>query len=155
MTKRVWTRDELLVAFNFYCRTPFGLYHSGNSDVIRLAEKIGRTPGAVAMKLCNLANFDPVHQARGVQGLSNTSRADKDIWDEFNANSEALAVESQQAFSRIVLEQPAPEPEAQEPTISDGPTEATRTVRTRLVQGFFREAVLSSYAYQCAICELN
>ncbi len=155
MLRRNWTRDELLVAFNFYCRTPYGLYHTGNPDIVRLAEKIGRSPGAVAMKLGNLASFDPVHQARGVQGLSNAGQGDKEIWNDFNADPESLAVESQGAFNRIVLGEVVPEVEARELTIPSGPTEATRTVRTRLVQGFFREAVLSSYGFQCAVCELN
>jgi putative restriction endonuclease len=45
---RDWTRDELLVCFNFYCRTPFGKYHRNNPDIIRLAEALNRTPSAVA-----------------------------------------------------------------------------------------------------------
>ena len=155
MKRRDWTRDELLVAFNFYCCTPFGRYHSRNPDIIRLAEKIGRTPSALAMKLGNLASFDPVHQARGVKGFSNTASADGEIWKEFNANAEELAVQSQEAFNRIVLGEVVPEVEARELTIPTGPTEATRTVRTRLVQGFFREAVLSSYDFRCAVCEMN
>lgn len=54
-----------------------------------------------------------------------------------------------------MLGETAPEVEAPELTIPTGPTEATRTVRTRLVQGFLRDAVLSSYGFQCAVCELN
>jgi len=46
-----WSRDELLLAFNLYCRTPFGKMHSRNPDVIDLSKLIGRTPSSVAMKL--------------------------------------------------------------------------------------------------------
>lgn len=38
---------------------------------------------------------------------------------------------------------------------SDLPTEAQRTTRVRLVQSFFREAVLSSYNFSCTVCKLN
>lgn len=154
MMRRNWTRDELLVVFNFYCRTPFGLFHGQNPDVIRLAEKTGRTPGAVAMKLCNFASFDPIHQARNVKGLGNAGQNDRQVWEDFNANPEALAIESQEAFNRIVRGEVLPIIE-KELTIPEGPTEATRTVRTRLIQTFFRDAVLTSYDYRCAICELD
>ena len=105
------------------------------------------------MKLVNFASFDPTHQARNVRGLSNASRADQAIWGEFNANSELLAYESQQAYARITS---APlESEMEQVPVPSGPTESTRLVRTRLVQNFFRDAVLSSYEYRCAICQLD
>lgn len=148
-----WTRHELILAFNLYCRLPFGRLHKGNPEIISLAQNIGRTPSAVAMKLVNFASFDPVHQARQISGLKNASRADREIWNEFNANSEELAFESQQALQNlehknIIVE----ETEIELPT---GETEKTRLVRTRLVQGFFRDAVLSSYEFKCAICNLD
>ncbi len=39
--RRAWNRDELLVAFNLYCRLPFGRYHHGNPDVIKLVGVLG------------------------------------------------------------------------------------------------------------------
>ena len=57
--KRGWTRDELLVAFNLYCKTPFGRLHQRNPEIIRLASALGRTPSALAMKLVNFASLDP------------------------------------------------------------------------------------------------
>ncbi len=153
MTIKSWTRDELLLAFNLYCRTPFGRLHKNNPEIILLAQKIGRTPSAVAMKLVNFASFDPTHQARNVRGLSNASRADQAIWIEFNANPELLAYESQHAYTRVTS--PPLKSETEQASIPPGPTESTRMVRTRLVQSFFRDAVLSSYEYRCAICQLD
>lgn len=153
MAVKNWTRDELLLAFNLYCRTPFGRLHKSNPEVISLAQNIDRTPSAVAMKLVNFASFDPVQQARQIRGLANASRADREIWNEFNANPEKLAFESQQVLQGFISENvEVTEKEIYFPT---GPTESTRTVRTRLVQGFFRDAVLSSYNFRCAICELD
>lgn len=153
MVSKNWTRDELLLAFNLYCRTPFGQLHKSNPEIILLAQKIGRTASAVAMKLVNFASFDPVHQARNVKGLKNASRADREIWDEFNANPERLAFESQQTFSHI--SQSNEVSTSEEIALPYGPTEATRTVRTRLVQRFFRDTVLASYNYHCTICDLD
>jgi hypothetical protein len=59
MPRRFWTRNELIVAFNLYCKMRFGQLHRRNPQVIQLANQLGRTPSAVAMKLCNFAAFDP------------------------------------------------------------------------------------------------
>src|SRR5262245_25575074 len=98
MTRRSWTREELIVAFNLYCKLPYGRMHQRNPLVIAVAAALGRTPGAVAMKLVNFAAFDPAHQKRGVSGLKNASQADRAIWDEFNGNWEDLAAESERIF---------------------------------------------------------
>ena len=153
MAVKNWTRDELLLTFNLYCRTSFGRLHKSNPEVISLAQIIGRTPSAVAMKLVNFASFDPVQQSRKIRGLSNSSRADREIWDEFNTNPEQLAFESQRTVLRFANEK-RKFSEVEIP-IPSGPTESTRLVRTRLVQGFFRDAVLSSYEFKCAICSFD
>lgn len=150
MAIRKWTRDELLITFNLYCRIPFGKLHKNNPEIISLSQNIGRTPSAVAMKLVNFASFDPVQQARKVRGLSNASQADREIWNEFNNNSEKLAYESQKAlvkFNKGHFLSDVPD--------LTRPTERTRIVRTRLIQGFFRDAVLTSYNYSCAICKFD
>ncbi|MDQ3257808.1 MAG: HNH endonuclease [Acidobacteriota bacterium] len=150
-------RDELLLTFNLYCRTPFGRLHRNNPEIVALAQKLNRTASAVAMKSVNFASFDPSHQSRNVRGLSNASRADRAIWDEFNANSELLAYESQQAYRRILADFSSDSATGQwDETFSRSrPTESTRLVRVRLVQSFFRNAVLASYEYRCAICRLD
>jgi putative restriction endonuclease len=79
MTRRDWTREEVLVAFNLYCRTPFGRLHARNPEIVRIANQLGRTPSALAMKCCNLASFDPVLRERGIKGLSKTSALDSEI----------------------------------------------------------------------------
>ncbi len=151
-----WNRDELILVFNLYCRTPFGRMHKTNPDIVQLAEYIGRTPSAVAMKTVNFASMDPAQQKRNIKGLRHASKQDNIIWDEFNKDWEKLAFESQRAIAEIKGEQTKPKDYDKEVTLDyDTPTETSRTVRVRLVQRFFREAVLSSYHYSCAICSLN
>lgn len=152
ISKKNWSREELLITFNLYCHTSFGRLHKNNPEIIVLARKLGRSPSSVAMKLVNFASLDPVHQARNVRGLSNASRADREIWDEFNANPEGLAFESQQAFNRVTEDVAVTDEIV---SFTSGVTEATRLVRVRLVQRFFRDAVLTSYDYCCAICQLD
>jgi putative restriction endonuclease len=147
-----WTRDQLLVCFNLYCRTPFGRLHKSNPDVIELACLIGRTPSAVAMKLVNFASFDPAHKQRDVKGLANASRQDRAIWDEFNQNPNALATESEEAAERFDV--PRAVEVIAELAIPEGPTERLLNRPMRLVQRFFRSAVLGMYGYSCSFCGL-
>lgn len=151
--RRNWTREETLLAFRLYCYTPFGKLHTGNPDIIQLAERIGRSPGAVGMKACNFASLDPLHQARGVVGLSNRSKIEEQIWEEFMSNSEVIADEAEQANETFLL---SPDSQVEPPEMSapHGPSEVSRTVRTRRVQSFFRQAVLTSYNSRCALTGL-
>lgn len=157
MAGQLWTRDELIIAFNLYCKLPFGKYHRGNRQVIEMAQLLGRTPSAVAMKLCNFASHDPTHQRRGVGGLKNSSKSDEVIWNEFNANWDALAIESEQALEKL---RRAATAEANAPTEpieldADTPTEAQRVVTVRLRQRFFRLTILAGYGTRCCVCSLN
>jgi hypothetical protein len=162
MQRRPWSRHELVVVFNLYCKLPFGQYHRQNREVVQLANLLGRTPSAVAMKLCNFASFDPTHQQRGVTGLGNASRADKAVWEEFNSDWNRYAVESERAYRELVGASVEDLPEV--PTISGpdsttrdiptGPTEIQRIQNVRLGQAFFRSAILAAYGEQCCICLL-
>ncbi len=49
--QKLWTRDELILAVNLYCKLPFGRLHRLNPEVIKLAGLIGRSSNSVAFKL--------------------------------------------------------------------------------------------------------
>ncbi len=148
-----WSHDELLVAFRIYCRMPFGKLHQNNSEILKLARLLGRTPSAVAMKACNFASLDPVHQTRGISGLRNVSRADCKLWEEFYLNAEKIANEAEVAFDKLkVGEQELME---QKLVLPDGPTERNSVVRTRRIQNFFRNAIMASYEYRCALSDIS
>jgi len=59
VTRKRWTRDELLVALNLYHKLTFGQLHARNPAIIALAEKLGRGANSVAMKRCNVASLAP------------------------------------------------------------------------------------------------
>jgi len=150
-----WHRAELIVAFNLYCKVPFGQLHKSNPLIIQLANKLERTPSSVAMKLVNFASLDPTHKNRGVRGLSHASASDRQIWEEFNGNWEKLSYESQKAFNKLFATPLYDETLDKAERLIDKPTEKKGTARIRLVQSFFREAVLSSYNFSCSMCRLN
>jgi putative restriction endonuclease len=72
-----WTRDQQLVALRLYMGTPFGKLHGTNPRIVDLAGRIGRTPGALAMKACNFASLDPEFRKTNRKGLSGASDADR------------------------------------------------------------------------------
>jgi putative restriction endonuclease len=150
--RKAWTRDELLAAFRLYCRTPFGKLHQRNPEIIELARLVGRTPSAVAMKACNFASLDPVQKARNISALSNVSRADKELWQMFEEDAEAVAAEAEAAHDRVAAGVEADVFSKWE--VPQGPTEVERLVRTRRVQSFFRAAVLASYEFRCALSDM-
>lgn len=150
-----WTPEQLKLAFYLYCQTPFGKLHSRNPDIIKLASMIGRTPGALAMKLVNFASLDPSIIDSGRKGLSGASKQDQKIWNEFHADWERLTIECEQIKQTLEsLTDSAESPVSMDDdfVLSDY-TGETRSaiVQQRVKQRFFRRAVLSSYRGRCCI----
>ncbi len=61
-----------------------------------------------------------------------------------------MAEKSEETFEALMHGSIIPEPEI-EIQMPDGPSEAERTVKTRRLQRFFRNAVLASYENRCAL----
>jgi len=164
--RKPWTRDELIIAVNLYCKLPFGQLHHRTPIIMEVAEKLGRTPSSLAMKLSNFASLDPIQQARGIRGLSGTSKADRKIWEEFAANWEQLGTESEERFQALVgsefsdLNQLPIKEKSKLPKLSSAiyppdraieTTEAQAITKIRIGQNFFRKMILSSYGNRCCV----
>jgi putative restriction endonuclease len=149
-----WSREDLMVAMNVYCKMPFGQFHARNPVLIELAGRMGRSPSSLAMKLCNFASLDPIHQARGVKGLSGASQADREIWAEFQGDWENEAFESEELLA--ALRGQSVEAQAKIPLreLPKEGLERERVVRQRVNQHFFRSAVLAAYNFRCCITGL-
>ena len=148
-----WTREQLVLALDLYCRIPWGSINHGNARVKELAAMIGRTPSSVARKLGNFGAFDPALQARNVGGLPHGSKLDRMVWDEFAHDWGRLA-ELAEAQRGAAEGDEAPLPEFDAGAVPHGPSERLVTTKQRLHQRFFREAVLSSYEHRCCISGL-
>jgi putative restriction endonuclease len=151
---RDWSREEHILAFNLYCKIPFGTIHIRNPKIIELAKILGRSVGAVSYKLANLARLDSELQARGIKGMSHGAKGEEEIWGEFENNPEVLAFESERLLAQFTgrkLEQIADIDERELP--KEG-LERERMVRVRVNQHFFRAAVLSAYDYKCCVTGL-
>lgn len=148
----LWTREQTIIAFKLYCEIPFGQAHSRNNDVQEVARIIGRTPGAVARKLGNFGSLDPELKARGIVGLSNRSKLDEEIWNEFHEDwsklvllsAELVAKREKKKLVDVVDKEYRPEG-----------VDVLRSVKQRLNQGFFRMSVLAAYENTCCITGLK
>lgn len=153
--QKLWTREELILAVNLYCKLPFGRLHRLNTDVMHLANLIGRTPGSVAYKLVNFASLDPSLKARGIKGASNASKLDAEIWNEFFNNWDVLPFESEKLLAKLehtTIEHlhHIPDFEVQR----EGKTRE-QLVKVRVNQAFFRSSILASYNNTCCITGLQ
>ena len=157
-TRTPWTRQQLLVAFELYCRLPFGQLHHRNPEIIRLAGAIGRTPSALTMKLVNIASLDPTIISTGRSGLGNASAADRAMWDEMTSDWEQFAIDSQLSLAEYGLA------ETQDSSGLDTGGDSVESHRAgfdrpvettaRVGQSFFRTTVSSAYNQQCCITGL-
>lgn len=156
-----WTREQVLVALNLYCQLPFGRLDAKTPVIVKVAGLLGRSPGALAMKLSNIASLDPAITATGRSGLSGRSALDEQVWADFRANPEQIALESQELMDALVLgtdlqEQLASDAEfdAMAPA-TEAATSSLATIKVRKGQAFFRRAVLASYHDECCMSGLR
>jgi len=154
MIRRNWTREELIIAFNLYCKLPFGKLHKFNHDIINLAKLIDRTPSAVALKLVNFASLDPELKKRGIKGMSSHSKLDKKIFNEFHNNWTELLLESE-LLLEYYNEKETPQNNTFNRERKIFGKERIIKVKQRVNQHLFRTMVLSNYSENCAICDLN
>jgi len=146
----LWTRDELILAINLYCKIPFGQIHRSNPEVIKLAHLIGRSVNSVSYKLVNFASLDPSLKARGIKGAVNASKLDAAIWNEFYNNWEDRAFESEKLRAKFEHKPVEELVDLSDFEIKEG-KEKERLVKTRVNQSFFRAMILASYNFSCCI----
>lgn len=156
MTRRNWTREELLLALNLYLKLPFGKMHYSTPEVIHLAIIIDRTPSSIAMRLVNFASVDPYHQKRGVGGLPGGKKQVEPIWEEFIGNKDDLLFESE----RILAEREFNSIEKKYADVLIGIEHLVgeskiREVKVRINQNVFRQIVLANYSSKCAISGID
>jgi putative restriction endonuclease len=148
-----WSEQELIAAFNLYCKLSFGQYHRNNKKVVELARILGRTASAVALKLCNFARLDPLHQKRGIKGMQHGSKLEEKIWNEFNQNWDELVYKSEIVLAKLKGLKHDDLIEKFDKDLPEG-KERESVVKVRINQNFFREMILAGYKSRCAVCSL-
>lgn len=99
-----WTRDELLLALDYYFRHPGASHDPGKTSVQELTDQIGRVAKAlgitgsdtlrnvngVSMKLLNFRAHDPAYQIQGKVGLKRGNKLEGEVWEEFTDRRDEL-----------------------------------------------------------------
>jgi len=157
VTRRRWTRDELIVALYLYDILPFGSFDQRNSEVKKFSAAIDRTPSSLAMKLSNFASLDPVITSSGRKGLEGASKADKAIWAEMNSNWSVFSQLKLDAVSALEVDDSEILDEEELVSLPESFIGEEKQVQTRVRvgQNLFRKSVLSSYNFKCCISELS
>lgn len=155
MSDRPWTREEVLLTINLYCKLPYRKLRQTTPEVRELAHLLNRTPSAISKRCCNYVQFDPVESKR-VKGFSRAAKLDKSVWAEINGDWEKFAAECEQIERKIREQQPIRLSQENAAAFFDEthfPIGASKEqiVRVRIGQRFFREAVLTAYNHRCCV----
>jgi putative restriction endonuclease len=137
-----WSREELISAYNLYCKIPVKEINSKNANIIKFADLLGKTPKEVAKRFKNFSKLDAT-----VNVLEDIEEEDKNTWTYFNNDWEKSVYESE---SKII------DFENKLKNIKEFPKgeERDSIVKSRINQNFFRNAVLTSYQNKCCITGL-
>jgi putative restriction endonuclease len=150
-----WTREEHILAFNLYCKIPFGSIHMNNPRIIELARVLGRKVGSVSLKLSNFARLDPALQARGIRGMKHGAKGEEEVWREFANQPEELAFESERLLADRLGQSIEQVAEVDTNDLPAAGVEREATVRVRVNQSFFRSRILSAYNFRCCVTGLT
>lgn len=154
--RRLWSRNEFILALNLYYKLPFGKIHTRTKEIQELAKLLNRTASSIAYRLANYAACDPYITATGRRGMTAGKKQCQPFWDEFANDREKLLFESERILAELqgtTIEQKF---RANLLDISNYTgEEKIREVATRVNQFIFREKILSNYDYKCALTGID
>lgn len=156
MQHKDWTKNEAMLAFELYCRTPNGKIGASNQEIVELANMIGRSPSSVSMKMSNFSSVDPSKIELGLRGLPHGSRIDKEIFDEFCTNIGELRFQCEKIFQELKTPHMNSKYTFSEESLGfPAGKEIEIEARQRVGQHYFRKAILSSYNQKCCITGIS
>ena len=153
MPRRLWTRDELILALSVYFQLPFGRLNHTTPEVRELARIIGRTENSAALRLVNFAACDPYIINSGRTGMQSGRNVCMPIWNEFADDRERLFSEAQRIKAALLHKSVE---ETLHLTAADlEGRERTAVIKQRVNQTVFRSMIINNYEERCAITGIN
>ena len=149
-----WEEEELILAYYYYCKLPFGKVSPKKKELVGIANTLGRSPGAVSRKLGNFAAIDPKMRERGIRGLSHGAKGDVAVAETFANDWEGLVLKAKNIEARLLSKGHQGLPLTEITEFPAGETKE-REVAARINQDFFRSAVLGSYKKRCCMTGLE
>jgi len=135
-----WSKDELISAFNLYCKIPVNEININNDKIVNFSNLLGKTPKEIVKRFLNFSKIE----SKDIKGVG---EEDKTTWTYFNKDWNKLVRESEE---RII------DFENKLKNITNFPKgkERESIIKARINQNFFRNAVLTSYEKKCCITGL-
>lgn len=113
-----WTREEILLTLDLYLQNRNSPPGKESSEVLALSDLLRdlfrakggspsetyRNPAGVYLKMMNFRAFDPQYTEQGKVGMTRSSKLDRMIWDEFEADAGAVKTEATLVRDAIRLE---------------------------------------------------
>ena len=146
-----WNREETILAFDLYCHTSRSKISRNNPDVINLANLLGRTPGSVALKMHNLAHYDPVLIEKNLVSMSHGSKLDEEVFNEFCKDWEELSFQAQAIRANFENKNIAQLVDLGELEHLPPGEYRNQQTKARVGQYFFRASVLNAYNNRCCV----
>ena len=150
--RKKWAHDEAVLALGLYFQMPFAKIRSSAPEIVKLARLMGRSSASLSMKMDNFGRLDPSLAVKGISGLKNGSKLDKQVWDEFVDRREELS----ELYHELISKLKGGDALVDDDMIKVPPgMDAVRLSHYRINQSFFRKSVLSAYNYTCCITGLE
>lgn len=153
MSGSAWSREEYILTLDLYLNHPEVVGDSADEKVQETASLIGRTPGAVALRLGNYRHIDPA----GSIGLSHVSGDCRRIWQEYHDIPSELAREAERIRAELRGSSGTETgPRAADDSGSEVATgESPASGTARQGQTEFRAAILDRYDGECLLCDVQ
>ena len=175
-----WTRDELIVALDFYLKHRPNPPNKGSkeiTDLSRVLNQLGatlfcadarsatfRNENGVYMKLMNFRRFDPQYTSGGRRGLVRGAKAEENVWREFADDPQRCHEVAQAIISSI--ERPEASESLFEAEIETELEEAPegrlltrihlcRERNRKLVEAKRKKAMTANGRLACEVCEFD
>ena len=145
--RKSWTREEVIIAYAFYCVIPFSKVNNSNQTNKDAAEVMGRSPASLKMRICNLAALDPDFLATGRAGLSSVAKLDQEVFAEFLSDWQRLSSMAEELLGLPIFDIAEP--------VCNGPDKRRKKtyaeISDKQARRFFRKSVIAAYEGRCCI----
>ena len=153
MARRLWTRNEMILALELYHKLPFGRLNHSTPEVKALAALIDRTPNSIALRLVNYASCDPFITGSGRKGMDGGYDKCIPYWEEFQNNTDSLLTQAAEIRAKIANKTLEEELNLLPEDFTGKVKEAV--IKQRIGQYAFRDMVLANYNNHCAMTGIS
>lgn len=146
---KTWTKEDIMVIFNLYCKLPFKENTINNSLIEEYARMLNRSSNSIIMKISDLGKLDPELKRYSNVAEIYGQKLDRDVWNDFNKNPMQFVYNSEKLIARA-YGCSVSELEDLDNNLPKG-CHPKDPVRRKMGFIFFRKVVLSSYNNTCCI----